>query len=81
MDNKVTMYTTTWCGYCKNLKKQLCLKGIEFTEIDIESDPQAAQTVASVNDGNHVVPTVQFWDGTTMTNPTASEVENKLSQA
>ncbi|MDP9800475.1 mycoredoxin [Arcanobacterium wilhelmae] len=78
---KVTMYTTSWCGYCKNLKKQLGAKGIEYTEVDIEEHPEAAETVAAVNDGNHVVPTVQFWDGTTMTNPSAAEVEEKLSEA
>lgn len=79
MENKVTMYTTSWCGYCKNLKKQLGAKGIEFTEIDIENEPEAAQIIAAVNGGNHVVPTVQFWDGTTMTNPSANEVEEKLA--
>jgi mycoredoxin len=25
----LTMYTTTWCGFCKNLKRQLNRAGIE----------------------------------------------------
>ena len=35
----VTMYTTTWCGYCRRLKSQMEREGIGFTEVDIERDP------------------------------------------
>ena len=41
----LTMYTTTWCGFCKNLKRQLGRAGIEVTEVDIELDPAAAEFV------------------------------------
>ena len=34
----------------------------------------------SVNDGNRVVPTVHYSDGTTVTNPAASEVRAKLKE-
>ncbi|MGC5628348.1 mycoredoxin [Georgenia sp. Z1344] len=74
----VTMFTTTWCGYCRNLKKQMTSAGIAFTEIDIEQTPDAARLVAEVNDGNEVVPTVLFTDGTTATNPSLSEVRKRL---
>ncbi|MGO1511240.1 MAG: mycoredoxin [Actinomycetaceae bacterium] len=75
----VTMFTTTWCGYCRNLKKQMTSAGIEFTEIDIEQTPDAAELVASVNDGNEVVPTLLFADGSTATNPSLSEVKKRLA--
>ena len=32
----ITMFSTTWCGYCKRLKKQLDASGIGYTEINIE---------------------------------------------
>jgi mycoredoxin len=75
----VTMYTTTWCGYCFRLKKMLQTEGIAFTEVDIESDPSAAQFVASVNAGNQTVPTLKFADGSTLTNPRPAEVKAKLT--
>jgi mycoredoxin len=76
----ITMYTTTWCGFCKNLKRQLARVGIELTEVDIERDPAAAEFVMSVNGGNQTVPTLLFGDGSTMCNPSAAQVQKKLAQ-
>ncbi len=42
----VTMYTTTWCGYCKNTKRYLERKGIAFQEIDIEKHPEYAERIS-----------------------------------
>ena len=39
----VTMYTTTWCGYCVRLKKLMQREGIAFAEVDIEADERAAE--------------------------------------
>lgn len=75
----VTMYTTTWCGYCRRLKTALKAEGIAWTEVDIEQDPAAAEFVGSVNGGNHVVPTLKFPDGSTLTNPTIKQVKAKLA--
>jgi mycoredoxin len=75
-----TMYTTTWCGYCYRLKKQLDRAGIGYTEIDIERHADAARIVERVNNGNQTVPTVVFSDGTAMTNPSLAEVTEKLTQ-
>jgi mycoredoxin len=73
------MYTTSWCGYCFRLKKALKAAGISYHEVDIEEDPAAAEFVGSVNGGNHVVPTVKFADGSTLTNPAANEIKAKLA--
>ena len=75
----VTMYSTTWCGYCRRLKTQLDSAGIGYTEIDIEDVPDAAELVASLNGGNQTVPTVIFPDGTAATNPSLVEVRARLS--
>ena len=79
MSGQLIMYTTQWCGFCKNLKRQLARDGIEMTEIDIERDPAAAAFVESVNGGNQTVPTVVFADGTTMVNPSAAQVRERLA--
>ena len=76
----VTMYTTSWCGYCFRLKKVLKAEGISFDEVDIELDPAAAEFVGSVNGGNRTVPTVKFSDGSTLTNPSVTEVKAKLAE-
>jgi mycoredoxin len=77
--SRLTMYTTTWCGYCVRLKKALKAEGISYTEVDIETDPAAAEFVMSVNGGNQTVPTVKFPDGSALTNPSAREVKAKLA--
>lgn len=78
--SELTMYSTTWCGYCKRLKTALKAKGIGYTEVDIEMEPEAAKFVQSVNGGNQTVPTVKFADGSTMTNPSIRDVEGKLAE-
>ena len=77
----VTMYTTTWCGYCVRLKKLMQLEGIGFAEVDIENDPQAAELVSSANGGNRTVPTLIFADGSALTNPSIDQVKAQLAAA
>lgn len=73
------MYTTNWCGFCKRLKRQLADLGITFDEINIEEVPGTAEIVEKVNGGNQTVPTLVFSDGTAMTNPSASQVAEKIA--
>ena len=63
------MYTTTWCGYCVRLKSALERAGVDYDEVNIELDPDAADYVMSVNGGNATVPTVVLPDGSALTNP------------
>ncbi|UOY01307.1 mycoredoxin [Blastococcus sp. PRF04-17] len=77
----VTMFTTTWCGYCVRLKKLMQREGIEFAEVDIEQDDQAAQLVMQANGGNRTVPTLLFTDGTALTNPSIDQVKAQLGRA
>ena len=74
-----TMYSTTWCGYCSRLKAQMTREGIEFVEVNIEEDPEAAEFVMGVNGGNQTVPTLRFPDGTAATNPSIKEVKARLA--
>ena len=76
----LTVFTTSWCGFCHRLKTALRSDGISYDEVDIEQDPAAAQFVSSVNGGNRTVPTVKFADGSTLTNPSAAEVKAKLAE-
>ncbi len=75
----VTMYTTTWCGYCVRLKRLMQREGIEYAEVDIELDEQAADVVMQANGGNRTVPTLVFADGSALTNPSIDEVKAQLA--
>lgn len=75
----VTVYSTTWCGYCMRLKKMLDREGIAYAEVNIEEDPEAADLVMRVNGGNRTVPTVVFPDGAALTNPSIDQVKAALA--
>lgn len=77
--DKMTIYSTSWCGYCHRLMKQLDREGVGYDVVDIEQVPSAADYVMSVNGGNQTVPTVVFPDGSAMTNPSLAQVKQKLA--
>jgi mycoredoxin len=84
MAGTVTMYSTTWCGYCRRLKSQMDREGIAYTEINIEHDPDSAKFVESVNGGNQLVPTVvvvpaQGGEQVAMPNPSLAQVKSALA--
>ena len=79
MTASFTMYSTPWCGYCHRLKGQLEREGIEFEMVDIEQQPEAAEIVERVNNGNQTVPTLVFSDGSAFTNPSLWMVKEKLA--
>ncbi|MFF4959389.1 mycoredoxin [Streptomyces sp. NPDC001222] len=84
MSGTVTMYSTSWCGYCRRLKSQLDREGIAYNEINIEQDPQSAAFVEKVNGGNQTVPTVLVIPSSgsnevVMTNPSLAQVKQALT--
>lgn len=74
----ITMFSTSWCGYCRRLKLMLDKTGIGYSEVNIETTPGTPQLVEQVNGGNQTVPTVVYPDGTTATNPSLADVQSKL---
>ena len=74
----VTMFSTSWCGYCRRLKSQLDREGIGYTEINIETTPGTAELVEVINQGNQTVPTVLYPDGSSATNPSLADVKKQL---
>jgi mycoredoxin len=74
----ITMFSTSWCGYCKRLKSQLDSAGISYTEVNIEEVEGTASLVESLNGGNQTVPTVLFADGSSATNPSLALVASRL---
>ncbi|MFJ4684582.1 mycoredoxin [Streptomyces sp. NPDC091377] len=84
MSGTVTMYSTTWCGYCRRLKSQMDREGIAYNEINIEHDPESAAFVEKINNGNQTVPTLRVQpasgaDEVVMTNPSLAQVKQALA--
>ncbi|MFM8643883.1 MAG: glutaredoxin domain-containing protein [Actinomycetota bacterium] len=73
------MYTTTWCGYCKRLKRMMQDDGINFAEVDIEQTPGSAELLDQDNNANQPVPTLLVSDGPALTNPSLAKVKEKLA--
>lgn len=78
----VTIFATDWCPFCKKLKGNLDRSETPYEIVDVEAEgnADAAAWVESVNDGNRVVPTVKYSDGSHATNPEASAVRRKLEE-
>lgn len=70
---EVTVYTRPGCPFCTSLRAGLRRQGLEFTEVDIWQDPDAAATVRSLADGNETVPTVVVGEWSAV-NPAAGRV-------
>lgn len=69
----ITVYWRPGCPFCSTLRSGLRRAGLEFVEVDIWQDPDAAAFVRSVARGNETVPTVTIGD-TSLVNPSVREV-------
>ena len=57
-DIKVTIYTTPTCGYCKMAKQYFNDKKIEYKEIDVTTNEQAAAEMIKKS-GQNGVPVIE----------------------
>ena len=90
----VTVFFADWCPYCARLRSDLNSSARLRADLDQSKTPYAAvdvdngaegndelnEWIKSVNNGNRVVPTVLYSDGTHATNPPASDVRAKLEE-
>jgi mycoredoxin len=74
----IVMYTTAWCVDCWRTKQVMDSMQVEYTEVDITEDPDAAELVVRLNRGYRSVPTLIFPDGSVMTEPSRSALVEKL---
>jgi glutaredoxin len=61
MEN-ITMYSTSWCVDCRRAKQFLRDRGVVFSEVNIDEEPDAEDLVLQVNAGRRKVPTIQVGD-------------------
>ena len=76
----VTMYSTTWCGYCRRLKRQFDDAGIAYDEIDVDEPEHRhlGDRIIEASGGYRIVPTVEV-GGRLLVNPSLREVEAALA--
>jgi glutaredoxin 3 len=60
---KVEVFTTMLCPYCYRAKKLLSRHGVEFSEIDVMSDPERRKEMIARAGGRRTVPQI-FINGT-----------------
>ena len=56
---KMTVYSVEWCQWCKLTKDWLDKKKIEYTEIDVDRSPKAAEEVFQKS-GQEGIPVVDI---------------------
>jgi mycoredoxin len=66
------------CGDCLMAKAVLDRAGVEYDEIDIDHDPDAAATVIAINGGYRTVPTLLLPDGQVLVEPSRQELLTAL---
>ena len=74
----IRVYGASWCPDCRRAKKFLADQRVGYEWHDIETDPDGARIVQEHNDGNNIIPTIVFPDGTHLSEPTNEELAEKL---
>jgi mycoredoxin len=75
---EVIVFSTTWCGHCIRLKRQMAESGISFVEVDIEEHEQFGEQIAALTGGFRTVPSVQVGEEL-LVNPSILEVKDALA--
>ncbi|MEP7357072.1 MAG: glutaredoxin domain-containing protein [Anaerolineales bacterium] len=79
-NNRAILYGTPTCGMLPPVRSQLRRAGVPFDYVDITFDSAAIARVREINHGNASVPTLVFPDGTTLTEPSAGDLEAVLER-
>lgn len=78
MDDVIKVYGASWCPDCRRAKRFLGDQRVPFEWHDIESDPDGPRIVQERNDGNNIIPTIVFPDGSHLAEPTNEELAEKI---
>ncbi len=78
MNEKIRVYGASWCSDCKRAKRFLGDQRVPFEWHDIEQEPQYLDIVHERNNGNNVIPTIVFPDGTSLSEPSNEDLADKI---
>ena len=74
----IEIYGTRWCGDCSRSKRLMDKYSVTYNWTDIDEHPEFQDLVKSINNGRNVVPTIIFPDGSSLSEPSDSELMKKL---
>ena len=80
MSAKIVLYGHAMCPMLPPVIAMLKQSNIEYEYINIHQDEDARQRVLEINNGYASVPTLVFPDGSTLTEPSAGRLRNKLRE-
>ncbi len=78
-EEKITLYTSHWCGQAILVEKFLARHEVAVERISIDGNSPARQELIEINSGYASVPTLIFPDGSVLTEPNFSELREKLA--
>jgi len=78
MSEKLIVYGTPVCPMVPPVRGLLSAAQVEYVYVDISQDNAARERVREINAGNESVPTLEFPDGSTLTEPSTSELTARL---
>ena len=78
MTAPITVYSTTWCGYCTRLLRQLDDASIAYRVVDLDEHPQYGPRIEARTGGFRTVPTLEVGEEL-LVNPTIVEVQRALA--
>jgi thioredoxin reductase (NADPH) len=78
MDDIIRVYGASWCPDCRRAKRFLADQRVSFEWHDIEVDPDGVRVVQERNNGNNIIPTIVFPDGSHLAEPSNEELAEKI---
>ncbi len=78
MGDAIKVYGASWCPDCRRAKRFLGDQRISFEWHDIEVDPDGVRVVQERNDGNNIIPTIVFPEGSHLAEPSNEELAEKI---
>lgn len=55
---KIEVYSGSYCPYCERAKKLLAQRGLEFTEYDVQAEPERRDEMALRAPGARTIPQI-----------------------
>jgi thioredoxin reductase (NADPH) len=78
VEPQITIYGACWCPDCRRSKQFLGEFQIPYHWVDIEQDEAGEQYVLARNEGQRIIPTIEFADGSILVEPTNADLADKL---
>lgn len=77
--DNITLYVSSWCAHSRSVERFLDENDVPVNKIIIDGDAEARAELIELNNGYASVPTLVLVDGTVLTEPSLSQLRQKLS--